>query len=234
MSKILLLNGPRACGKNVAVDHIKQHIEVVDRRCKDKLFLLVQELFSVSEGRFWEIYNDRALKELPLPDFQLKPSSLLRLMQTIELDRPVTLHPGDNKPTFHISIREAMIYVSECICKPTFGADYFGIARANTIQDGEFAIDDSCGFDDEIPPTLEKLGTENVLLIRVHGRGDFDGDSRSFISDGVVPNTIDIENADDEESYLRVMMNIAKKFFHGEIDLSRPTIGSTKHWGDEG
>ena len=212
MSKILLLNGPRACGKNVAVDYIKQHIEVVDRRCKDKLFLLVQELFSVSEGRFWEIYNNRELKESPLPDFQLKPSSLLKLMQTIELDRPVTLHPGAKKPTFNISIREAMIYVSEVLCKPTFGDDYFGIARANSIQDGEFAIDDSCGFDDEIPPTLEKLGVENVLLIRIHGRGDFEGDSRDFIKDGVVPNTIDVYNEGGEEKYLKDMLLEAELF----------------------
>ena len=99
------------------------------------------------------------------------------------------------------------------MCKPTFGNQYFGAARAKTIKPNELAIDDSCGFADEIKPTLDKLGKDNVLLIRVRGRGSFDGDSRSYIPDGVVPQTIDVTNATTIDRYLTAIHTIAYSLY---------------------
>jgi hypothetical protein len=212
-SKIVLLNGPAGCGKNTVTAATTEHLHTVDRRCKDKLFKLVQELFCVSEERFWEIYNNREIKETPLPDFMLSGIELAQLQSItgIPVNKMYTLY--NNK--ISISIREAMIYVSEIVCKPAFGEDYFGVARANTIQDNEWAIDDSCGFDDEIKPTIDKLGQENVLLIRIKGRGNFNNDSRKFISDGVVDYTVDIYNSSTEEAYMTSMLELITNFYTG-------------------
>lgn len=202
MSKIILLNGPAGCGKNVAVDHLKTLYPLVDRRCKDHLFTLTQQLFNISPEDFFKIYTNRNLKEIPLPEFEVseEAANLLSIMLDKQVDQ-------------QLSIREAMIFVSENICKPSFGEDYFGQHRANSIRDDELAIDDSCGFEEEIAPTIEKLGEDNVLLVRIRGRGNFDGDSRNFIPDGCVSNTVDIYNNKSEDQYLREIGEVAQGFY---------------------
>lgn len=209
-SKLVLLNGPAMCGKNIVVDAIEKEYAITNRRCKDKLFKLTQDLFCVSEERFWEIYNDRSLKEKSLPDFKIQGDHFNRLMKIvnkIDLSSPYQM--------VNISIREAMIYVSEVICKPAFGDDYFGVARAKSMGEGELAIDDSCGFSGELPPVIHKLGQENLLLIRIHGRGTFAGDSRNYIPDGVVTNTVDVYNTGTEEQYVETMVDTIVKFYRG-------------------
>lgn len=217
MSKIILLNGPKECGKNSVLKHIKCalfDVDFVDRRCKDKLYELTQELFCVSEQRFFEIYNDRALKEVPLTDFMLSTPQYAALRRYLD-GVPFTDLEESFFESVAISIREAMIYVSELVCKPAFGQDYFGKARALSIQDGEVAVDDSCGFDGELPPTVAKLGQENILLIRIRGRGSFEGDSRNFIRDGVIDNTHDIWNNTYEASYNYEVFSIISEFLWG-------------------
>ena len=216
MNKIILMNGPQLCGKNIAVDYLKQFYNLVDRRCKDKLFELIPIIFNIPSERFWEIYNDRDLKEEPLPDFKVTYEAASALMkvtgeQYIMLDK--------SYEHCDLSIRQAMIYVSEVLCKPTFGQDYFGKTRADSILPNEISIDDSCGFPDEIEPTIAKLGQENVLLIRIKGRGSFKGDSRVYIPDGVVDNTIDIWNNGSvtEREYLNLVALQVKIFLEGKI-----------------
>ena len=75
------------------------------------------------------------------------------------------------------------------------GSGYFGVARAKAIQEGEIAVDSSTGFVEELPPLIERLGQENILLIRVHREGaTFEGDSRNYIPDGVITNTVDVNS----------------------------------------
>ena len=70
---------------------------------------------------------------------------------------------------------------------------------------------------DEVPPLIEKLGQENVLLIRIHREGfTFEGDSREYVPDGVVYNTIDLYNVDEEEFYEEVLRTV-KSFVGGEL-----------------
>ena len=213
MSKIILLNGPKACGKNVAVDRIKESINVVDRRCKDHLFTVTANLFKMTMDEFNVHYEDRETKETPKKVFAIGVLEFNKLA-------PIIKHEGFPPYGVHnrvsLSVREALIYVSEVVCKPAFGRQYFGVARADSISmvgSGEFAIDDSCGFDDEIGPTIERLGMENVMLIRIYGRGNFDGDSRDYISDGVVDNTIDVYNDRTEEKFLNEINGIASRFY---------------------
>jgi hypothetical protein len=214
MSKIILMNGPIECGKNTAVDRIKELSThpIVDRRCKDHLFTLTQQLFCMTEEEFYSHYDDRETKETPKEEFAVSARAYNALAPIIGAH---TIHHTLLDGEVNLSVREALIYTSEVICKPTFDSDYFGVARAKTIGSNERAIDDSCGFDDEIAPTIEKLGMDNVMLIRIHGRGTFDGDSRKFISDGVVTNTVDINNDSTEESFLQQVGEVAMNFYKG-------------------
>lgn len=217
MSKIILLNGPIECGKNTAVDHLNRVLPstLVDSRCKDHLFTLTQNFFCVSEEQFFSIYEDRAVKEEPCPLFMISMEQFLELRKvtgnTIKDRWLETTTSGCN---VSISVREALIFVSEVICKPTFGEDYFGVARAKSIPEGEFCVDDSCGFEEEIAPTLAKLGDDNVLLIRIKGRGTYEGDSRSFISDGVVPRTVDVDNSSSEKEFLNNVEKVVRDFLN--------------------
>jgi hypothetical protein len=216
-SKIILLNGPKACGKNVAVDRIKQEcpVEIFDRRCKDHLFVATAVLFRMTLEEFFVHYECRETKELSKPEFRILTEAYNEL--TLITKKDTIPAKRDFTGMINISVREALIYVSEIICKPTFGSEYFGFARAEAIGSSggiECAIDDSCGFDDEIGPTIQRLGMDSVMLIRIHGRGSFDGDSRNYISDGVVDRTLDVYNTGAEEDFLAEVSNLALEFYN--------------------
>lgn len=210
MTKLVLLNGPKECGKSELVKALKALTNnTVDRRTKDKLFELTIAFFCLTEEQFWTIYNNRVMKETPHQLFTVTRNAYDFVRTHLEL--PLV----QDTDMCQLSCREALIYVSEVITKPTFGQDYLGVARAKSIQPGEFAIDDSAGFDDELPPSIEKLGQDNVLLIRIYGRGSFEGDSRKYISNGVVRNTVDLYNTGSEEDFQREALRHIQKFYRG-------------------
>lgn len=211
-TKLLLINGPIGCGKTEAVKYIAKHFNIVERRCKDKLFKLTQEFFCVSEERFFDIYNDRALKETPLDEFQVSAAAYNILADELGLKHVVFDAP------VNLSIRQAMIFVSECVCKPVFSDDYFGKARALSLNEGELAIDDSAGgWVEELIPSLARLGRENVMLIRVYGRGTFEGDSRKYLPSDAVDLTVDVYNTGTEQEFLDNMLGAVAPFFRGEV-----------------
>lgn len=218
MSKIILLNGVKSLGKDEAITYLRSlGYPLVRREAKGKLHTLVQEFFCVDQERYWEIYEDRELKEKPLPDFNICLTGNYEEYCYLEEILGYSLqgdhledkdqyeknwqlryqdHPKDAYGTcLNLSVREAMIYISEVLCKSRFGENYFGVARAKAIQEGVIAVDSSTGFVEELPPLIERLGQENILLIRVHREGaTFEGDSRSYIPDGVITNTVDVNS----------------------------------------
>lgn len=219
-AKIVLLNAPRLAGKGVAVDHLRsQGFNLIDAGCKETLHRLTMTLFSVPENRYWEIYNDRSLKEVPLPEFKVNIND----QEQEALDDVLGYYIdhwesgfGDvmsNKMT--LSIREAMIYVSEVVCKPRFGDNFFGISRASKLQEGLTYIEDSCGFAEELHPLIERVGQDNILLIRIHRDGcTYDGDSRQMIPDGIITNTIDVYNNGSIEDYFKKIESIVGGFIN--------------------
>ncbi len=218
MNKAILLNGSRLCGKDSAINYLKQQgVPLVIREAKDSLHKLTQMLFCVPEERYWEIYNDRSLKEKPLNDFRITliPNEYLVLRNVLgQEDLRLQGFDGVNVKV-DLSVRQAMIYVSEVICKPRWGANYFGESRTNLILDGEIIVDGSCGFKEELPPLIAKLGQKNILLIRVHRDGcTFAGDSRSLIEDGVINNTVDVYNNGLEQDYLDNVYKLVKEFLN--------------------
>jgi hypothetical protein len=176
-TKVVLINGPPLCGKDVAAEESRQVLyqwgyEPEVRQFKSVLFRLVRECYHITPIRFWEIYNNRDLKEEPLPDFN------------------------------GLSVRQAMIFVSEEVIKPKFGKDFFGIAAASSLEEGEVNIFSDSGFIEETLPVIEKVGKENTLLIRVYGRGDFSNDSRDYLPFDCVNLCVDVYNTGTELEYL--------------------------------
>ena len=208
-NKMIFFNGPKGCGKNTLVEACKE-IDWQDISCKLPLYTLVQKMFNVDEETFWKIYTDRILKELPSSQFRvcLSHTDLLSLVQIIgrdaidpdDLSRDFKFDMDKNSVTLNLSVREAMIYVSEVIIKPRWGEDYFGKARMDLILHPYNTVyyDDSAasfnGDTVELNAAIEHFGQENCLLVRIYGRGSFEGDSRGYIPDGVLSNVIDINN----------------------------------------
>lgn len=213
MSKIILFNSPKNVGKSKAIEYLRDKgVSLISAECKESLHNLTMTLFGVKPERYWEIYNTRELKEVPLPDFRLKmnDSDLKELGDILEYE---VMHWENgyrdvNGLKLNLSVREAMIYVSEVIVKPRFGEDWFGQARVRNIKDWEDSpfvtnfCDDSCAFVDELYPLIKYLGQENILLLRIHRDGfTFEGDSRNYIPDGVITNTVDVYNNGTEQEY---------------------------------
>lgn len=212
--KIILYNGPRLCGKNASMDYLSDkgyEFEVAE--CKGHLHKLTMGFFCVPEQRYWAIYNNRDLKEVPQPEFKVRFTGR-ELTQMQEL-----LGEWFTSYDVELSIREAMIYVSECIVKPRFGNDYFGRARMTQIRNSssKLFVDSSTGFPDELNPLIHPmgLGQKNILLLRIHREGcTFEGDSRSYIPDGIIDNTVDVYNNGTELEYFLKVEEIVNDFLN--------------------
>jgi len=216
---MIFFNGPKGCGKNTLIDFCKLH-NWVDISCKIPLYALVQNLFNISYDTFWGIYKDRIAKETPdkafrvcLSHLELQALTKIIGMESIDPDdsnRGFEFDMDTYKVTLNLSVREAMIYVSEVIVKPRWGEDYFGKARMEKPQhygncDWVFYDDSSASFNGdsvELDAAIEHFGQENCLLIRIYGRGSFDGDSRGYIPNGVVGNVMEITNDGDLKTFL--------------------------------
>lgn len=219
-AKIVLLNAPRLAGKGVVVDHLRSRgFDLIDAGCKETLHQLTMTLFSVPEKRYWEIYNDRSLKEVPLPEFRVNIDD----QEQEDLEDVLGYYLDDwesgwrdvRSNKMNLSVREAMIYVSEVICKPRFGDNFFGVSRASKLQEGLTYVEDSCGFVEELPPLIQRVGQDNILLIRIHRDGcTYEGDSRQMIPDGVIDNTFDVYNNGSLEDYFKKMESIVGGFIN--------------------
>lgn len=124
---------------------------------KYQLYKETIKYFGVDEKWFMDGYNNRETKEMP------------------------SVYLG------HMSRREAMIYVSENIIKPKKGLDYFGQLVANEIDPTKnYCISDG-GFIDELVPVINKIGTENFILVQLTRKGcDYSSDSRRYFDGNVV------------------------------------------------
>lgn len=214
MSKLLILNAPKGAGKTELRDRIFDELSetftLEDAACKERLYDLTMELFQLDPQSFWEIYNDRELKEKPNKAFVITRDAYKRLCATLKVD---SIPHGTHERGVTISIRHAMIYVSECVAKPMFGENYFGLCRAERLYEAEstvFIDDSALGSLDEIYPAIDRLGAENIIIVRIYGRGDYAGDSRSYIDEKMLPKSItivDVTNNSDLETFLNESMS---------------------------
>lgn len=223
MSKIILFNAPKNVGKSKAIEYLNSKgINLISAECKEALHNLTMTLFGVSPERYWEIYNTRELKEIPLPEFSmtLPFGELTWLEDCVGYIPDAQINFTGRGTSVKLSIRQAMIYVSEVVVKPRWGQDWFGKERVRKMKvpTGKFSdifTDDSCAFVEELEPLIEHLGQENILLIRIHRDGfTFDGDSRSYIPNGIIQNTVDINNDGTEIQFLEGVEYIVRKWLN--------------------
>lgn len=163
MTKVIILNGPPNSGKDtigealmelLRRDHNVKFSDLYHGQFKKVLLEILSKTLRISEHALMEIYNNRELKETPLPMF------------------------GGH------SIREAMIAISENYIKPIFGKDYMGRVELAQIRTSKpkYAIYTDGGFIDEIRPLLADPSIE-LYIIQIYRDGcSFAGDSRGLLT----------------------------------------------------
>lgn len=225
MSKLILLNGPEGCGKSVLCEDLATSYSPERVRyslCKEKLFELTISLFNLTRKDFFEMYNNREQKESPQKCFKVGWLPAHQLFHVLR-DKKIFQAPADSEnKSFYLTVRHAMIYVSEVVIKPQFGVDYFGVCRAKKIRESEgnlLFLDDSCfGTMDEIQPAIDILGEDNVLCIRIFGRGEFSSnDSRKYLEDGSIKNMVDIVNDGSLPDFISKAKQEISKFTKGDF-----------------
>ncbi len=168
--KILILNGPPNVGKDTLADNLVKTAKGIWHKCsfKEKLYYDVANYYSVDVGWFKTIATNRVTKEIKFTELG------------------------------YISPREAMIYVSEEIIKPTYGKDHYGkklLERVKFIEenngDMNFVIPDG-GFEEEVQVLMDAY-PENVWIVHMKSKDcSFKNDSRDYIK-GWPDNTFELE-----------------------------------------
>lgn len=140
---------------------------------KYQLYKETIKFFDVSEQWFMERYKNRDEKEVP------------------------SIHLG------HMSCREAMIYVSEKVIKPRKGLDYFGQQVANEIEECKnYCISDG-GFIDELVPVINRIGSDNFVLVQLTREGcDYSTDSRRYFDGNIVHQYVNSHETRIEKKYV--------------------------------
>lgn len=186
-NKIIIFNGPPISGKDTFADMLDNYLftqwfnsdnSIVPSResFKDTLLILTKSFYNIDDEEWDARYKGQ--KEEPW-----------------------------NK-LGGLSQREALIDMSEVKIKPLLGVNFFGKAAAQKCTtsvdldgDNRVYIFSDGGFESEIHPFIDKFGTENIMIIRLHREGfDFKGDSRGFLEIPEVT-TCDVDSKDIDTTF---------------------------------
>lgn len=163
---IIFLNGPPGSGKDTIAEEIIKIIRDEKYRTatkfqfKDTLFELLMNFFRIDMtlDEFMSVYYTRETKELPC--------ELLRVGNKI------------------FTPREALIFISEEVIKPSFGKEAFGLTSVKKLKNEinpYGSIFSDCGFLEELIPVANEF-KNNCYLVRLSRDGtSFNGDSRNYI-----------------------------------------------------
>lgn len=153
--KIVLLNGPPGCGKDTAVSHLVPYLNFSHLRFAAPIKRMTCAL--LGEDTKWLEENK---------------------------DQPIrTLRRADGAAIANIDTpRQLLIALSEDLLKKRYGNDFFGLVMNREIEKAaqKLVIISDSGFSEEAGPVIRKWGPPNGLQIQIHGRGNFDNDSRSY------------------------------------------------------
>ena len=190
--KFVLLNGPPGCGKDTAASHLIPYINFKHLKFAAPIKRMVAGLLDCSMSELEKI------KDIP--------NRMLRYENYVT--------HRDATP------RQLLIALSEELFKPTFGGSFFGNALwcEACISPAELFIVSDCGFSSEVERLISNAGKSNCLLIRIHREGHtFDGDSRSYLPDGLCK-TIDIHNdLTPHDLTMRVLSATIRTWKHIEL-----------------
>lgn len=240
MARVVILSGPEGCGKSELVQHLKimvNDIPILEARCKDELYKATAEFFDVPMDVFMATYSVRLLKEYPLSLFTLREDQVDDLAAELGTTKEKLNVYEHSKGVWFISLRLAMIYVSECVVKVERSVDYFGICRAKRVKELLKQHPNAVIFDDsalgkmyEILPLVEPdigLIPADITVVKITGRGEFSvGDSRKYINksefliDLPGASYVELENTGTLEEFLFK----AEKLFNTELAWSKYPI----------
>lgn len=116
-----------------------------------------------------------------------------------------------------LSQRQYLIKISEDWIKPVHGKQYFGnVVAQQIIESNNSVVIPDGGFEEEIQPVAEELGSDLLILQWAREGCNFDNDSRDWITT-FPDNTVRIEdnNGTVEEHYERAKQAI--KEYYNEI-----------------
>lgn len=188
---IVLLNGPPRSGKDMLANKITRQIANFEkRRFKDALVDITSAIYRVPKEMIEEMLEDSEGKEKPSEVFD------------------------------GLSLRQALIDVSENVVKPRYGKNYFGHATAKTMRKNvNYAISDS-GFVEEAKVIVDRFGGQNVVLIRLHRNGcDFSNDSRSYLPVDMFTHVANLQNNSSKHEILEQVIDVIElaQYKNGEF-----------------
>lgn len=187
MSKVIILSGPTNCGKDTIARTIESYAGFHHMQFKGLMFDVAMAITGLDSDEFFTIYNDRSLKEKPHPKFK------------------------------YMSPRGMMIWISDTVLMPQFGADCMGVHAASRLN-----LEDGTVFSDgfmwpEINPVCDVAGADNVLIVRVYRDGcEFGtgGDRRRYILEDEVPKGVkflDLDNNGDiDDSVMDILLHMGE------------------------
>lgn len=199
MTHVVFLNGPPRCGKDTAGEILRQ--AVPGARVVKFAHALKVATHALMLGLRGELkpMNEQTGEAEGSPESLNAPYN----------DAYFESEKGKELPEFFgITPRAAYIAVSELLCKPLFGPEFFGtvLLRSMVLSAAEsnpvplWVITDH-GFEPEANPIIKAVGRENCTLVRIHREGcDFAKDSRTYVHTDV-PNKFDLMNNGTVEEF---------------------------------
>ena len=195
--KLVLLNGPRHCGKDTAAAYVAQEMNACHFKFSSPIKEAVKTIFGLSSA---EVDYLESIKTTP--------TSLLLGKSYIDVQ---------------LSFSES--WAKQFFCQDIFG--HLALRRLRKITDTteeDLFVSSDSGFACEAwPSILEFFGAANTLLVQIEREGKtFAGDSRSYIElPGV--ETVRIHNNGDILEYQRRMVSMINGWLssrHGDTGCS--------------
>jgi len=156
MNKILILNGPPGSGKDTIALALSKAMRAKHLEFKTPLHNIAMAMTGLSPFHYFNIYNNREIKEIP------------------------------HDALLGFSPRGFLIHISEVMCKPVFGNDYFGQMAADAVEnsiDTQTCVFSDGGFPDEVNVLANRFGKENIFLFHIYRQDtNFDNDSRDYVN----------------------------------------------------
>lgn len=160
---IVILNGPKGCGKDTIANMLVTKYGWLKTEFKHDLYVETAKQFNIPVEVIRERNERRDLKDIAFDWNGLR----------------------------FLSVRQMLIHTSEEVIKPKYGRDYFGLKAArrvldlrNTELEGKPIVFSDSGFEEERLALIDKL-REPIVTIKLLREGykfDSETDSRSYLS----------------------------------------------------